>query len=152
MTTAENLLSTLSIDSDNPDPSIPLLTTQPQSTSVPGVIHDKPITDLPLKTPISFLQEICFRIHATPTYSLCPSEAQCVSSEPAFLYRVVVDDMIAFGKGLLCIFLIELFTTICIGSSKKRAKHKAAWCMVEQCYVKLKLTEDPLVKTIEQYL
>lgn len=96
MTTEEILLSSLSIDSNNPDPSIPILTTQPQST---GVIHDKPITDLSLKTPISFLQEICFRIHATPTYSLCPSEAQCVSSEPAFLYRVVVDDMIAFGKG-----------------------------------------------------
>ena len=24
--------------------------------------------------------------------------------------------------------------------------------MVEQCYMKLKLTDDPLVKTIEQYL
>jgi hypothetical protein len=39
-----------------------------------------------------------------------------------------------------------------LGSSKKRAKHKAAWCMIEQCYCKLKLTDDPLVKTIEQYL
>jgi hypothetical protein len=41
---------------------------------------------------------------------------------------------------------------IYLGSSKKRAKHKAAWCMIEQCYVKLKQTDDPLVKTIEQYL
>jgi hypothetical protein len=24
--------------------------------------------------------------------------------------------------------------------------------MIEQCYVKLKLTDDPLIKTIEQYL
>lgn len=109
--------------------------TNPSST-VPPTIHDKPITDLPLKTPISFLQEICFRIHATPSYSLCPSEAQCSANEPSFLYRVVVDDMIAFGKG----------------SSKKRAKHKAAWSMIEQCYAKLKLVEDPLIKTIEQYL
>jgi hypothetical protein len=85
--------------SDNNEPSISILSTQTQPASGTGVIHDKPITDLALKTPISFLQEICFRIHATPTYSLCPSEAQCVSSEPAFLYRVVVDDMIAFGKG-----------------------------------------------------
>jgi len=79
-----------------------------------NVIHDKPITDLALKTPISFLQEICFRIHATPTYSLCPSEAQCVSNEPAFLYRVVVDDMIAFGKGLLAKskFLLVVFIEI----------------------------------------
>ena len=76
-----------------------LLTAQTPSAGATGVIHDKPITDLALKTPISFLQEICFRTHSTPTYSLCPSEAQCTSSEPAFLYRVVVDDMIAFGKG-----------------------------------------------------
>ena len=86
---------TLLIRSDNNEPLAPPLL----STSGAGIIHDKPITDLALKTPISFLQEICFRIHATPTYSLCPSEAQCASSEPAFLYRVVVDDMISFGKG-----------------------------------------------------
>lgn len=87
------------ISSDMPtiESSVPLLSTQTPAT---GIIHDKPITDLALKTPISFLQEICFRIHAAPTYSLCPSEAQCTSSEPAFLYRVVVDDMIAFGKGI----------------------------------------------------
>jgi hypothetical protein len=95
----DTLLSALSLNPDNNEPSVPLLTTETQPPTNAGVIHDKPITDLALKTPISFLQEICFRIHATPTYSLCPSEAQCVSSEPAFLYRVVVDDMIAFGKG-----------------------------------------------------
>jgi hypothetical protein len=91
-------LSDSLLKSDHDEPSIPLVETSTQP--IAGVIHDKPITDLALKTPISFLQEICFRIHATPTYSLCPSEAQCVSSEPAFLYRVVVDDMIAFGKGI----------------------------------------------------
>ncbi|CAF4017001.1 unnamed protein product [Rotaria magnacalcarata] len=132
----ESLLSSLFIKSDTHESSIPhLLPTQTAANSNVGSIHDKPITDLALKTPISFLQEICFRIHATPTYSLCPSEAQCTSNEPAFLYRVVVDDMIAFGKG----------------SSKKRAKHKAAWCMVEQCYAKLQLVASPLVKTIEEY-
>ncbi|CAF1337266.1 unnamed protein product [Adineta ricciae] len=131
----ENSLSSLSIKSDSTESTVPLPLTQTSSVGNTGVIHDKPITDLALKTPISFLQEICFRIHATTTYSLCPSEAQCTSSEPSFLYRVVVDDMIAFGKG----------------SSKKRAKHKAAWCMIEQCYVKLKTMADPLVKTIEQY-
>jgi hypothetical protein len=99
MDISDTLLSSLSIKTDNNEPSIPLLPTPTPSTVNAGVIHDKPITDLALKTPISFLQEICFRIHATPTYSLCPSEAQCASSEPAFLYRVVVDDMIAFGKG-----------------------------------------------------
>lgn len=103
MNLPETLVSSLSIHSENVEPSIPLLTTPSQPTSGTGVIHDKPITDLSLKTPISFLQEICFRIHATPTYSLCPSEAQCATSEPAFLYRVVVDDMIAFGKGS-CLF------------------------------------------------
>ena len=41
---------------------------------------------------------------------------------------------------------------IFLGSSKKRAKHKAAWCMIEQCYAKLQLTDNPLIKTIEQYL
>lgn len=121
---------------DSNPPTIPLLSSTAQIPGTGNVIHDKPITDLALKTPISFLQEVCFRIHATPTYSLCPSEAQCLSNEPAFLFRVVVDDMIAFGKG----------------SSKKRAKHKAAWSMIEQCYAKLKLTDDPLIKTIEQYL
>ena len=39
-----------------------------------------------------------------------------------------------------------------LGSSKKRAKHKAAWVMIEQCYAKLKVNEDPLVQTIDQYL
>jgi hypothetical protein len=99
MNLSDTLLSSLTIKSDHNELSVPLLSTETQSTSSTNIIHDKPITDLALKTPISFLQEICFRIHATPTYSLCPSEAQCVSSEPAFLYRVVVDDMIAFGKG-----------------------------------------------------
>ncbi|CAF2598835.1 unnamed protein product [Rotaria sp. Silwood2] len=135
MNLPDTLLSSLSIKSDNNESSIPLLSTQTQSITNVGIMHDKPITDLALKTPISFLQEICFRIHATPTYSLCPSEAQCTSNEPAFLYRVLVDDMIAFGKG----------------SSKKRAKHKAALCMIEQCYAKLKLADSLLVKTIEQY-
>ena len=47
---------------------------------------------------------------------------------------------------------VIFFFVFCLGSSKKRAKHKAALCMIEQCYVKLKLTDSPLVKTIEQYL
>ena len=81
----------------SPPPPSSSLPTQPSNST--GAAHEKPITDLALKTPISFLQEICFRIHANPTYSLCPSEAQCLTSEPAFLYRVVVDDMITFGKG-----------------------------------------------------
>ncbi|CAF3613896.1 unnamed protein product [Rotaria sp. Silwood2] len=136
MNLPDTLLSSLSIKSDNNESSIPLLSTQTQSITNVGIMHDKPITDLALKTPISFLQEICFRIHATPTYSLCPSEAQCTSNEPAFIYLVIVDYMIAFGKG----------------SSKKRAKHKAALCMIEQCYAKLKLADSLLVKTIEQYL
>lgn len=95
----ENSLNSLSIKNDSTESTLSLPLTQTSSTGNTGVVHDKPITDLALKTPISFLQEICFRIHATPTYSLCPSEAQCTSSEPSFLYRVVVDDMIAFGKG-----------------------------------------------------
>lgn len=95
MTVADPLTCKL----DTQPSAVPLASPQPQPASGAGVIHDKPITDLALKTPISFLQEICFRIHASPTYSLCPSEAQCTTSEPAFLYRVLVDDMIAFGKG-----------------------------------------------------
>ena len=136
-------------------------TTLPPSSSLPaqpsnstGAAHEKPITDLALKTPISFLQEICFRIHANPTYSLCPSEAQCLSSEPAFLYRVVVDDMITFGKGKSnpTWSTAPASIDLCLGSSKKRAKHRAAWLMIEHCYAKLKSIDDPLVKTIEQYL
>ena len=99
MDLSDKLRSSLSIKFDNNEATIPLLTAKTQSTASIGVIHDKPITDLALKTPISFLQEICFRIHATPTYNLCPSEAHSTASEPAFLYRVVVDEMIAFGKG-----------------------------------------------------
>lgn len=104
MNIPDTLLSSLALNSDNNESGVPLLPTQAQAINNTGTIHDKPITDLALKTPISFLQEICFRIHATPTYSLCPSEAQCTSSEPAFLYRVVVDDMIAFGKGKCTLF------------------------------------------------
>jgi hypothetical protein len=99
MTTADPLSNQVSCKLDTQASAVPLLSPQPQPPISAGVIHDKPITDLALKTPISFLQEICFRIHASPTYSLCPSEAQCTTSEPAFLYRVLVDDMIAFGKG-----------------------------------------------------
>jgi hypothetical protein len=93
------LLDVASCQIDDHVPIDTRLASPMTSMTSTSVIHDKPITDLALKTPISFLQEICFRIHATPTYSLCPSEAQCTSSEPAFLYRVLVDDMMAFGKG-----------------------------------------------------
>lgn len=99
MNLPETLVQSLSLNTDGEEPAAPLQTAPTAAAPGAGVIHDKPITDLALKTPISFLQEICFRIHSTPTYSLCPSEAQCTTSEPAFLYRVVVDDMIAFGKG-----------------------------------------------------
>ncbi|CAF0792430.1 unnamed protein product [Didymodactylos carnosus] len=111
------------------------LLSPPITSSNNGVANDKPITDLAMKTPISFLQEICFRIHSTPNYSVCPSEEHNFSNEPLFLYRVTIDDLIAFGKG----------------SSKKRAKHTAAWSMIEKCYEKLKMINDPLANTIEQY-
>ncbi|CAF1516500.1 unnamed protein product, partial [Didymodactylos carnosus] len=38
-----------------------------------------------------------------------------------------------------------------LGSSKKRAKHRAASAMIEKCYEKLKMNNDPLTNTIEQY-
>ena len=106
MDLSDKLLSSLSIKFDNNEATPPLLTPKIQSTGNISVIHDKPITDLALKTPISFLQEICFRIHATPTYNLCPSEAHSTSSEPPFLYRVVVNETIAFGKGKSIDFLL----------------------------------------------
>ena len=54
----ENSLSSLSIKSDSIESAVPLPLTQTSSVGSTGVIHDKPITDLALKTPISFLQEI----------------------------------------------------------------------------------------------
>jgi len=64
------------------------------------------------KSPISVLQEFCAqRGMMTPTYDLIANEGNLgAAHEPLFVYRVVVGEIVATGKG----------------SSKKKAKHCAA--------------------------
>lgn len=63
---------------------------------------------MPTKTPISVLQEFCAQRGMTPTYDLIANEGAV--HEPIFVYRVVVGEIVATGKG----------------PSKKKAKHCAA--------------------------
>jgi len=72
-------------------------------TSAPGAI-----IPMPTKTPISALQEFCAQRGMTPTYDLVANEGAV--HEPVFVYRVVVGEIVATGKG----------------PSKKKAKHVAA--------------------------
>ena len=46
MNLSETLVNSLSLKSDENEPSVPLLATQTQTAGGVGVIHDKPITDL----------------------------------------------------------------------------------------------------------
>jgi len=66
------------------------------------------ISAMPTKTPISVLQEFCAQRGMTPTYDLIANEGAV--HEPIFVYRVVVGEIVATGKG----------------PSKKKAKHNAA--------------------------
>jgi len=66
------------------------------------------IIPMPTKTPISALQEFCAQRGMTPTYDLVANEGAV--HEPVFVYRVVVGEIVATGKG----------------PSKKKAKHVAA--------------------------
>lgn len=66
------------------------------------------IIPMPTKTPISALQEFCAQRGMTPTYDLIANEGAV--HEPVFVYRVVVGEIVAQGKG----------------PSKKKAKHAAA--------------------------
>ncbi|XP_049694403.1 interferon-inducible double-stranded RNA-dependent protein kinase activator A homolog isoform X5 [Helicoverpa armigera] len=69
---------------------------------------------LPLKTPVSVLQELLARRGTVPKYELVQIEGMI--HEPTFRYRVTVADLVAMGTG----------------RSKKEAKHSAAKALLDK--------------------
>lgn len=83
--------------------------------------------NLPPKTPISYLQELCARKGITPKYDLMSVEGAV--HEPTFVYRVTFGDKTATGTG----------------QSKKKARHVAAKAILE-----VLLSGQPLPADIQQ--
>jgi hypothetical protein len=79
---------------------------------------------MPTKTPISVLLECCAQRGLTPTYNLIANEG--VVHEPIFVYRVVVGEIVASGKG----------------PSEKKAKHCAAQDALEKIREVVSLAAD----------
>ncbi|XP_013144021.1 PREDICTED: interferon-inducible double-stranded RNA-dependent protein kinase activator A-like isoform X1 [Papilio polytes] len=69
---------------------------------------------LPMKTPVSVLQELLARRGTVPKYELVQIEGMI--HEPTFRYRVTVADLVAMGTG----------------RSKKEAKHSAAKALLDR--------------------
>ncbi|GBP33855.1 Interferon-inducible double-stranded RNA-dependent protein kinase activator A homolog A [Eumeta japonica] len=69
---------------------------------------------LPMKTPVSVLQELLARRGTVPKYELVQIEGMI--HEPTFRYRVTVADIVAMGTG----------------RSKKEAKHSAAKALLDK--------------------
>ncbi|XP_032517232.1 interferon-inducible double-stranded RNA-dependent protein kinase activator A homolog isoform X2 [Danaus plexippus] len=69
---------------------------------------------LPMKTPVSVLQELLARRGTVPKYELVQIEGMI--HEPTFRYRVTVADLVALGTG----------------RSKKEAKHSAAKALLDK--------------------
>jgi RISC-loading complex subunit TARBP2 len=69
---------------------------------------------MPMKTPISILQELLSRRGITPNYELVQIEGAV--HEPTFRYRVSFNDKDAMG----------------VGRSKKEAKHAAAKALIDK--------------------
>ncbi|XP_041979302.1 interferon-inducible double-stranded RNA-dependent protein kinase activator A homolog isoform X1 [Aricia agestis] len=69
---------------------------------------------LPMKTPVSVLQELLARRGTVPKYELVQIEGMI--HEPTFRYRVTVADLVAMGTG----------------RSKKEAKHSAAKALLDK--------------------
>ena len=75
------------------------------------------------KTPISVLQEICTKRNLTPNYELLVNEGPV--HEPLFVFQVTAGEWSANGKG----------------TSKKRAKHNAAYMLLVRLMNNMSLSE-----------
>lgn len=75
---------------------------------------------MPMKTPVSILQELLSRRGITPTYELVQIEGQI--HEPTFRYRVSFNDKDGENP----------FTSMGAGRSKKEAKHAAAKALIDK--------------------
>ncbi|VDP22022.1 unnamed protein product [Soboliphyme baturini] len=73
-----------------------------------------PSTGIIVKTPISFLQDLCSKKRTIATYNLVTAEGQI--HEPTYVYHLTVDDLSSYG----------------FGKSKKIAKHMAAQILLER--------------------
>lgn len=95
-----------------------------QSAQVPNAVKMESLTIeeaikneieyMPMKTPISILQELLSRRGITPNYELVQIEGAV--HEPTFRYRVSFNDKDAMG----------------VGRSKKEAKHAAAKALIDK--------------------
>ncbi|XP_011309119.1 probable RISC-loading complex subunit BRAFLDRAFT_242885 [Fopius arisanus] len=88
---------------------------------------------LPVKTPVSVLQELLSRRGTTPKYELVQIEGAV--HEPTFRYRVTVADVVAMGTG----------------RSKKDAKHAAAKAVLDKLIgVNIEAPETPISNSIPE--
>lgn len=87
-----------------------------------------------VKTPVSLLQEICMKCHIQPIYEVLAAEGQI--HEPTFVFKVIVGDISAVGKG----------------SSKKRAKHAAALSVLNEIKQRSIGTNDELADQIDSLM
>lgn len=103
------------------------------SMSIEDAIKNE-IEFMPLKTPISILQELLSRRGITPNYELVQIEGAV--HEPTFRYRVSFNDKDGKLSKILNI-LVKVSTTVNIiamgvGRSKKEAKHAAAKALIDK--------------------
>lgn len=84
-----------------------------------------------VKTPISLLQEICMKCHMQPVYEVISAEGEI--HEPTFVYKVTVGEIESIGKG----------------TSKKRAKHNAAYAVLNEIKTRCMGKNDLLATQID---
>ncbi|XP_055683739.1 interferon-inducible double-stranded RNA-dependent protein kinase activator A homolog isoform X4 [Lutzomyia longipalpis] len=92
------------------------------------------ISYMPMKTPVSILQELLSRRGITPTYELVQIEGAI--HEPTFRYRVSFNDKDAMGAG----------------RSKKEAKHAAAKALIDKLTGQSTLAGEQMEAALESTL
>uniref|UniRef100_A0A1L8DVH6 Putative staufen n=2 Tax=Nyssomyia neivai TaxID=330878 RepID=A0A1L8DVH6_9DIPT len=92
------------------------------------------ISYMPMKTPVSILQELLSRRGITPTYELVQIEGAI--HEPTFRYRVSYNDKDAMGAG----------------RSKKEAKHAAAKALIDKLTGQASLGAEQIEIALESSL
>ncbi|XP_055709687.1 interferon-inducible double-stranded RNA-dependent protein kinase activator A homolog isoform X4 [Phlebotomus papatasi] len=92
------------------------------------------ISVMPMKTPVSILQELLSRRGITPTYELVQIEGAI--HEPTFRYRVSFNDKDAMGAG----------------RSKKEAKHAAAKALIDKLTGHLAIGGEQMEAALETML
>ncbi|XP_055683735.1 interferon-inducible double-stranded RNA-dependent protein kinase activator A homolog isoform X1 [Lutzomyia longipalpis] len=102
--------------------------------SIEDALKNQEISYMPMKTPVSILQELLSRRGITPTYELVQIEGAI--HEPTFRYRVSFNDKDAMGAG----------------RSKKEAKHAAAKALIDKLTGQSTLAGEQMEAALESTL